>query len=266
MLLIDTHCHLDQDEFAADRDEVIARAVAAGVTNMVAVGISAASSAATIEIARRSPAVCAAVGIQPNYVAQAAAGDWDRILELVRSDRVVAVGETGLDRYWDYSPFEMQQDYFDRHLRLAQSVSLPIIIHTRDCDQDALEMLRAARRQGPVAGVMHSFTGSAATAAECIQLGLFVSFAGMITYKKSIELRKVAETVPIERLLIETDSPYLSPVPQRGKRNEPAHLVHTANEMAEIKGATPFELARITTDNARQLFKLTGVPGAAGGA
>src|SRR5205823_10658845 len=138
------------------------------------------------------------------------------------------LGETGLDRYWDYTPFDVQQDYFDRHLRLSQQCHLPFIVHTRESDADVLTMLRDARTRGPLAGVMHSFTGTAETATECVELGMYISFAGMVTFKKSDDLRAVAAAVPADRLLIETDSPYLSPHPLRGKRNEPANLVHTA--------------------------------------
>ena len=138
---------------------------------------------------------------------------------------VVAIGETGLDRYWDFTPFDMQQDYFDRHLRLSQERGLPFIVHMRDCDEDILVMLREAHRRGPLNGVMHSFTGSRAMAEECLAMGLYISFAGMVTYKKSDELRAIAAAVPDDRILVETDSPYLSPEPVRKiKRNEPAHV------------------------------------------
>ncbi|HET6882693.1 MAG TPA: TatD family hydrolase [Pirellulales bacterium] len=255
MQLFDTHAHLDQPEFNEDRGTVIERAKQAGVETMVAVGITAASSAACVELAAANTGVFAAVGIQPNYCGQAAPDDWQRVLELVDRPGVVALGETGLDRYWDYSPFEVQQDYFDRHLRLSQERGLPFIVHTRDSDAEVLAMLREARRRGPLAGVMHSFTGTIATAAECVELGLYVSFAGMVTFKKSIDLRAVARNVPDDRILIETDSPYLSPQPLRGRRNEPAHLVHTAACLAEERGTTLDDFARQTTANARRLFQ-----------
>jgi TatD DNase family protein len=254
--ICDTHAHLDQDEFSADRADVIARAAAAGVEQIVSVGVSAASSEATMDLASRWPGVYAAVGIHPNYCAQAQAGDWERVMALVGQPKVVALGETGLDRYRDYSPFPLQQDYFDRHLRLSQQSGLPFIVHTRDSEADVLAMLREAHARGPLRGVMHSFVGDADLAAACLGLGLHISFAGMVTFKKSELLRSVAATVPAERLLIETDSPYLSPHPLRGKRNEPAHLIHTLNCLAEVRGATPAELAAQTTANARQLFRL----------
>lgn len=254
MHLFDTHAHLDQPEFDEDRAAVIARSVAAGVETILAVGITAASSAACVELSENHQGVFAAVGIQPNYCAQAQPGDWQRVVELADRPGVVALGETGLDRYWDYAPFDVQQDYFDRHLRLSQQRGLSFIVHTRESDADVLAMLREARRRGPLIGVMHSFTGSAETAAECVELGLSISFAGMVTFKKSAELRSVAKTIPADRLLIETDSPYLSPQPLRGRRNEPAHLVHTAACLAAERGVTVEQLATQTTANARRLF------------
>lgn len=258
MSLFDTHAHLDQPEFDADRDEVIARAEAAGVSTIVAVGTTVASSTACVELARRYPGVLASVGIQPNYCAQVEPGDWDLVVGMAGQRRVVALGETGLDRYWDYTPLEVQQDYFDRHVRLSQQTGLPFIVHTRDSDADVLAVLRQARSSGPLLGVMHSFTGTVETALECVELGLYISFAGMVTFKKSAALRTVAAAVPIERLLIETDSPYLSPHPLRGRRNEPAHLVHTAACLAAVRGLSADELARQTTANARRMLRLDG--------
>ncbi len=249
-----THAHLDQEEFAGDLAEVLARASGAGVEAIVAVGVTGPSSAAVVRLAETHLAVFAAVGIQPNYTAQVGPTDWDQVLRLASHRRVVALGETGLDCHWDYSPLEVQRDYFDRHLQLSQATNLPFIVHTRNSDEPVLEMLRQARRRGPLAGVMHSFTGSAETAAECVELGLYISFAGMVTFKKSDDLRAVACQVPAARLLVETDSPYLSPHPLRGRRNEPAHVVHTAEVLATARGMSLAELAEQTTANARQLF------------
>jgi TatD DNase family protein len=255
MPLFDTHAHLDQPEFDADRDAVVVRALAAGVETILAVATTASSSAACVALAARHPNVLAAVGIQPNYTAQAAAEDWQAVIDLVDRPGVVALGETGLDRYWDYSPFGVQQDYFDRHLRLSQERLLPFIVHTRESDDDVLAMLREARRRGPLLGVMHSFTGSRETAAECVEMGLCISFAGMVTFKSAEPLRQVAGTIPDERILIETDSPYLSPHPLRGRRNEPAHLVHTATCLAAVRGMKPEEFAALAAANAHRLFR-----------
>jgi TatD DNase family protein len=256
MQLFDTHAHLDQLEFDDDRIEMIARARRAGVTGILAVGITADTSRACVDLAASHEEVHAAVGIQPNYCGQASPGDWDRIVALVNEPGVVAIGETGLDRYWDYSPWPVQQDYFDRHIRLSQQRGLPFVVHSRQCDADILAMLREARLRGPLAGVMHSFTGDRATAAECLELGLYISFAGMVTFKKSSDLREVAATIPDDRILIETDSPYLAPHPLRGKRNEPANLVHTARGLAEARGQTMEQLAKLTTANARRWLRL----------
>jgi TatD DNase family protein len=252
--MIDTHCHLDQDEFRDDVDAVLDQARGAGVETLLVVAVSAASSETILNKFAGRPGVFAAVGIHPNYTHQAQPGDWDRVAALVDRPHVVALGETGLDRHWDYAPFDLQQDYFDRHIRLSQQTGLPFIVHTRDCEADVMAMLEAARRRGPLTGVMHSFTGGPQTAARCIELGMYISFAGMITFKKSDELRRTATTIPADRILIETDSPYLSPHPLRGKRNEPANLVHTARTVAEARGVPLDEFARQTSENARRLF------------
>jgi TatD DNase family protein len=255
MQLFDTHAHLDQPEFDDDRTEVVARAREAGVQSIIAIGISADTSAICVQLAAEHDGVLAAVGMQPNYLAESQPDDWDRVVAMVDQPGVVAIGETGLDRYWDFTPFDQQQDYFDRHLRLSQERGLPFIVHMRDCDDDILVMLREAHRQRPLTGVMHSFTGSRAMMEECVAMGLYISFAGMVTYKKSAELREIAAAVPDDRILIETDSPYLTPEPVRKiKRNEPAHLRHTAACLADARGVALEKLAEQTTANARRLF------------
>jgi TatD DNase family protein len=255
MQLFDTHAHLDQPEFNDDRADVVARARAAGVENIIAVGITATTSAACIEVAAQFDCVYAAVGMQPNYIAEAQPDDWNRVVRMLDQLRVVAIGETGLDRHWDFTPFAVQQDYFDRHIRLSQERGLPFIVHMRDCDDDILIMLRSARKRAPLNGVMHSFTGSQAMADECLEMGLYISFAGMVTYKKSTDLRSIAASVPDDRILIETDCPYLSPEPVRKiQRNEPAHVRHTANCLAEVRSTTLKAFADQTSANAKRLF------------
>jgi TatD DNase family protein len=260
--LIDTHMHLDQPEFDADRADVIDRARRAGIEAMVCVGATVASSEAAIRLAEQYPFIVAAVGIHPNSCAEAAADDWDRIVALAGHDRVVAIGETGLDRHWDFAPFDLQQVYLDRHLRLAQQADLPVIIHCREAEADVLPMLREAAARGPMRGILHAFSADAQTAAECLALGFHLSFAGNVTYtnKKFADLRAVAATVPDERLLVETDSPYLVPHPHRGKvkRNEPALVAHTAEALATLRGQSVEELSARTTANARRLFGITG--------
>ncbi len=256
MQLFDTHAHLDQEEFGEDRVAVIDALSGAGVVGVLGVGITADSSAATVELAISHATVHAAVGIHPNYAAKAKADDWNRILAMVESEHVVAIGETGLDRYWDFTPFELQQDYFDRHLRLMQSTGLPIVIHSRDCDADLMPMLREARSRGPLTGILHSFASTQEVADEGLSLGLHISFSGMVTYKKNDALRSVAESIPAERILVETDSPYLSPEPRRGKRNEPANVQYTAARLAEVRGQSVEDFAALTTRNAQALFGL----------
>ncbi|MBM80388.1 MAG: hydrolase TatD [Planctomycetaceae bacterium] len=256
MELIDTHCHLDEDAFKDDRDDVVKRALDAGITRMVTIGVTLETSRSAVELASRFPEVFAVVGIQPNYAADAKPGDWDQIVELTQAPKVVAIGETGLDRYWDFAPIETQADYFTRHLRLSREADIPFIVHCREAEDDVVAQLQNEANGSPWNGVMHSFCGDEKTAAACLEMGMHISFAGMLTFKKNDSLRAVAATVPLDRLLVETDSPYLAPVPKRGKRNEPANVLHTAACLAEVHGLPAEEMARITTENARRLFGL----------
>lgn len=255
MVLFDTHAHLADEQLWPEAAAVIDRAKAAGVTRILSVGTEVASTRACIDLAAAHDGLFASAGIHPNHVAQANPDDWDQIVRLAQSPQVVALGETGLDLYWKDTPLPEQQDYFDRHIRLSQQTGLPLVVHQRESAAEILVMLREARQRGPLAGVMHSFTGTAEQAAEFLSLGLFISFAGMVTFKKSDELRAAACTIPAERLLVETDSPYLSPEPFRGKRpNEPARVVHTAECLARERGVAPADLASQTTANALALF------------
>ncbi len=256
MHLFDTHAHLASEHLAADLPGVFARAKAAGVTAILSVGTDLASSRRCRELAAAHEGILAAAGIHPTHAAEAEGADWDEIVRLVTDDlHIVALGETGLDNFWKDVPFALQQDYFDRHLRLSQQLQIPFIVHQRECMAEILVMLREAALRGPLRGVMHSFTGTADEAAECLELGLHISFAGMVTFKKSDDLRAVAKTIPANRILVETDSPYLSPEPFRGKRpNEPARVVHTAECLAQVRGIPLDDFARQTTENARALF------------
>jgi TatD DNase family protein len=255
MELFDTHSHLDDEQLLPQVEDVVGRATDAGVRTMIAVGTTAASSAECVQLAERFDSVFAAVGIQPNYGAEAAENEWDQIEELSLHARVVAIGETGLDAYWDFTPFDQQERLFAQHLDLAQRRGLPFIVHMRDCGQQIIQALKAAGNAGPLHGVMHSFTGDVSLAEQCLDLGLYISFAGMITFKKSHELRDVAKSIPLDRLLIETDSPYLSPHPKRGHRpNEPSLIVHTAECLAQVREMQLAALAKATTANARRLF------------
>jgi TatD DNase family protein len=259
-MYIDSHAHLDDEQFASDRDAVIARAVAAGVQAIVCVGTTVQSSRAAVRVAQTCPQVYAAVGIHPNSCAEAAPGDWEQIIELLNHPRVVALGETGLDRYWDSAPIALQQDYFARHLQLGQQRDVPVIIHCREAQAELMPMLREAAARGPLRAVLHAFSGDPAVAAECLELGLAISFAGNATYtnKKFQTLRAAVVAIPGDRILIETDCPYLVPEPLRGKqkRNEPALVAHTAAALAAFRGVPVEQFAAQTTANARRMFRL----------
>jgi len=253
-LLIDTHAHLDDHRLRGDLPGVLNRAREAGVGQVVAIATTAPSALDLLDIAQRHRGVFAAVGIQPNHVAEAQPEDWSVIVDRARGSKVVAIGETGLDRYWDHTPFDQQQDYFGRHLELAFERDLPVVIHCRNCEADIVAQLERLER--PVRGVLHSFTGTWDDAQAFLELGLHISFAGMVTFKNASldPLRDVARRLPLDRILVETDSPYLSPHPFRGKPNEPARVIHTAARIAELRGLAPEDFARATTANARRLF------------
>ena len=256
-MLIDTHAHLDDDRFKDDLPAVLARASAADVTHILTIGVDLATSQAALRLAEAHPRLSAVVGIQPNHVSEAKPGDWEAIVEMATNPKVVAIGETGLDRYWDRAPFPLQEEHFARHLELCRQIGKPVVIHCREAEADVVSMLKAAFDQhGPIRGVMHSFTGDVETAKACLGIGLHISFAGMLTFKNNDALRKVAASVPLDRVLVETDSPYLTPMPFRGKRNEPAYVVHTAECLAQVFGSSPDAIAEQTTKNARELFGL----------
>ena len=251
----DSHCHLDPMRYSGEIDAVLARARSAGVVGMMVIGTRAADSEAAAALAASQPGVVAAAGLHPNDVAEIEADEWDRVTALVTAGRVAAVGETGLDWYRTDTPAELQRDYFDRHIRLAQAHGLPVVIHSRESTRDCLDAVRDARLRGPVAAVLHSFTGTAEEAAEAVELGCWIGFAGMVTFRSSAALREVARQVPLDRLLVETDSPFLSPEPLRGRRNEPAHLVHTVACLAIARGEPLDAFAAATTANARRVFR-----------
>ena len=252
--LVDSHCHLDPMRYGADLPDVLARARGAGVVGFVVIGTRAADSEAAAALAARETDVVAAAGIHPNDTTEVEPGEWERIVALVEAGRVRAVGETGLDWYRTTAPPDVQREFFERHIRLAQRSGLLLVIHTRESTRDVLDMLREARGRGPVSAVLHSFTGTAAEAAEAVELGCHLGFAGMVTFRSNGVLRETAATVPLERLLVETDSPFLSPEPLRGTRNEPARVVHTAACLALARGEPLDAFAAATTANARRVF------------
>ncbi len=256
LTLFDTHAHLNSDAFENDVAVVIERAKAAGVVGINVIGVDAPTSRRACDLVAQYPGyLFATVGIQPNYVAKATDEDWQAIQEMAGFPGVRAIGETGLDCYWDDAPLDIQRFYFDRHIELAIATSLPMVIHMRESAREIVDQLRSHSRLP--SGVMHSYTGDWDIAQACLDLGLDISFAGMVTFKKSDELREVARRVPLDRLLIETDSPYLSPEPFRGKRpNEPARVEHTLRCLAKVREVSAAELALTTTANARRLLQL----------
>jgi TatD DNase family protein len=253
MELIDTHCHLNDDRFESDLPQVIQRARTAGVAELINIGYDLVSSRKAIKQARLYPGLKTTVGIHPHDASTATDAVLDELAKLASAESVVAIGETGLDYYYDNSPRDVQQLAFRRQMELAKDLGLPVVIHSRDATQDTLEILKEF---APVRGIMHCFSGSWETAELCMNMGLYIAFGGAITFKNASRLRGVAARVPLERIVLETDCPYLSPEPHRGRRNEPAYLVYVLARLAEIKQVSKAEAAEITTANARAVFGL----------
>jgi TatD DNase family protein len=257
MPLVDSHAHLDLDD-PAEVEAVAARARAAGVTRIVCVGLWRAPGdfGNALALATADPAFFSAtIGVHPHEAVRVPEADWTAAEALARDPRVVAVGETGLDFHYDLSPRDVQEAAFRRSLRAAHAAGKPVVVHVREADEICARVLR---EEGvPAAGgVIHCFTGDAAAASAYLALGLYVSVAGIVTFKTAGAIREAVRIVPRDRLLVETDSPYLAPVPYRGRRNEPAHVVETARKVAEIWGAPLDEVGRVTGENARRLFRL----------
>jgi len=256
MPIFDTHAHLDSEQLQPHLEEILGQ-VDEGAMRITAIGTDPRSSHRCLELANKHANVFAAVGLHPNYCAKFDESHWNAILEIVDDSKVVAIGETGLDKYWDDCPFDVQLKWFERHIDLSFEKNKPLVIHTRDCETEMIETLESKARDGHIIGIMHSFAGSADTARRCLDLGMYISFAGMVTFKKSNELREVAKLIPDDRILIETDSPYLSPHPLRSKRpNVPMYVEHTANCLAEVRGISIDELTTLTFENANRVFSL----------
>ncbi|MNW32736.1 putative deoxyribonuclease YcfH [compost metagenome] len=253
MQLFDTHTHLDASQFKEDQEQVIARAVEAGVTRMVNVGFNRETIPTTMELVEKYDFIYAAIGWHPVDAIDMKDGDLEWIAELCRHDKVVAIGEIGLDYYWDTSPKDIQQQVLRRQIGLARELSMPIVIHNRDAHEDIVKILREEKAED-VGGIMHSFSGSWETAKMCLDMGFHLSFGGPITFKNARQPKEVLEKVPPDRLLIETDAPYLTPHPFRGKRNESAYVKYVAEAAADIKGISLEELAEITTKNGLERF------------
>jgi len=262
-MFVDSHAHLDGPEFDADRDEVIQRAHAAGVAAILNVGTGDPHSGAlerAVALAEKHEDIFASVGTHPHDARLFDDGAEQRITSLARqSARVVAWGEIGLDFHYDNSPRAVQIEVFRRQLQLAREASLPVIIHTREAEDETIELLKSEWAGSNLSGIMHCFSGSLRLAQAAIELGFLISFSGIVTFKKAEDLRATAKEVPLERLLIETDCPFLAPVPFRGKRNEPAYVVEVAGCLADIHGLGLEELAQITTANFAGLFNLPSI-------
>lgn len=259
-MFVDSHAHIDGEEYYADRDEVVERARAAGVCAILNVGTGDPQSGAlerAVEVAEKYEGVYAAVGVHPHDARLFDDEAAERLRRLVKqSGRVIAWGEIGLDYHYDNSPRDVQREVFARQLRLAREVKLPVIIHSREADDETVEILREAFGAAARGGVMHCFGGSRRMMEAVIEFGFMISFAGNLTFKKADDLREVARHVPREHLLVETDCPYLTPVPFRGRRNEPARVVETARCLADLRGMTIEEMGRLTTENFARFFSL----------
>ncbi len=255
MDFVDSHCHLDDRKFDGDRDATIARARAVGVKYMLSIGTGDGPPGleAAVRMADRFPFVYATVGVHPNDVSKIAENTFENLAELLRHPKVKAVGEIGLDYHWD-TPKEIQTPAFIKQMQIAAEAKMPIVIHTRDAWRDTLDLLREHWAPTGLGCLMHCFSGDAEQARECLDLGFHLAFGGVTTYPKAAEVREAARMAPSDRIMLETDSPYLTPVPHRGQRNEPAYVVHTAKAVAEIRGVPLEQLARETTANFERFF------------
>ena len=258
-MLIDTHTHLDDARYESDREATIARAREAGVDRMITIVCDLATSRSAVALANQYPFVYASVGVHPHEVKHITDGWYDELRQLAREHKVVAYGEIGLDYHYNHSDPELQRRRFREQLQLARELSLPVIIHTREAQDDTIRILKE-EQASEIGGVFHCFSGDAWLAKDALELGFYLSFSGILTFQNATMLREIARTIPADRLLIETDCPYLTPIPHRGKRNEPAYVKHVADTLAAItsNGATltAEDIGRLTSDNARRLFKI----------
>jgi len=254
LTLVDSHCHLDFPDFAAELDAVVGRAQAAGIGRIVTISTRIRRQAEVLAIAERFPDVYCSVGTHPHHAHEELDIAVDELIARTRHPKVVAIGEAGLDYHYDNSPRDAQAQGFRRHIAAARVTQLPLVIHSRDADADLAQILEEETGKGAFPAVLHCFTGGAELAQRAIALGLYISFTGILTFKKSDDLRAIAQSLPAERILVETDAPYLAPGRHRGKRNEPAYVVETADVLAQTRGVTREAIARQTTDNFFRLF------------
>jgi len=254
--VIDSHCHLDNPQFDPDREAAIDRALAAGVQRMVVIGTGEGPPdlEAGIRLADRHEAIYATVGVHPHDASKATPETYQRLAELLKHPKVVALGEIGLYYHYDHSPRDVQRDVFLEQMRIAADARKPIVIHTREAWEDTLALLEEHWKPTSLGGIMHCFSGSPSEADRCVALGFHLSFGGIVTFPKAADVQAAAAHVPANRILIETDAPYLAPVPHRGKRNEPAFVAETARKLAELRGVTPEEIAQLTTANFKALL------------
>ena len=250
-MLIDSHAHLEMDDFNGDRKEVIIRAAQAGVDLIITVGTTLSDCRKAVSLTREYKSVYAAIGIHPHEVKDIDENTYDHLRELVKVDKVVAYGEIGLDFFRNLSPRDIQVRRFGEQLELAGEMGLPIIIHDREAHKETLDMLRGWKGKP---GIIHCFSGDYRMAQTCIDMGFYISIPGAVTFRKSEKIQEVVRQIPITRILLETDAPYLTPHPNRGKRNEPAYVVHTAKKVAEIKGLSLEDVASITSQNSKIVF------------
>ena len=258
-MLVDSHCHLDFPDFAEELDDVVGRAREAGIGLMLTICTHLTRFERVLAIAERFDDVYCTVGIHPHEAGHEPEATAQTLIDLARHPKVVGFGETGLDYFYEHSPREAQKASFRAHIDAARQADLPIIIHTRDAEEDTMAILAEEHAKGPFRGVVHCFSSSAQLAEKAVDIGLYISLSGIVTFKKAEELRETVRGVPADRLLVETDAPYLAPVPKRGKRNEPAFTVHTAQVVAGLKDLDAESFANLTTSNFLTLF--SKVPG-----
>jgi TatD DNase family protein len=261
-VLIDTHCHLDFPDFAAERDAVVERARAAGLERLITISTRTTSFGSIAEIAESYEDVFCTVGTHPHNAHEEAEVSAEQLAELARHPKCVGIGEAGLDYHYDSAPRDVAKKVFKAHIAAARQTGLPVVIHTRDADADVETILREEMAKGAFRGLLHCFTGSLELAEAALSLGLYISFSGVLTFKKSQPLREIARLVPMDRVLVETDAPFLAPVPYRGKRNEPAFIVATAQMLAEVKGVSWQAICAETSANALRLFSKMPAPAA----
>jgi TatD DNase family protein len=255
MTVIDSHCHLDFPDFAEEIDAIVARAHAAGVERMVTISTRVSHGATYQALAERFPGVYFSIGAHPHQAAEEDPIDAATIRRFAAHPKCVAIGEAGLDYHYNYAPRDVAERVFRAQIGLARELDLPLVIHAREADDDMAKILREEMAAGHFGAVLHCFTSSRALAETGLELGLYVSFSGVLTFKNSAELREIARDVPLDRVLVETDAPFLAPVPNRGKRNEPSFVVSTARTLAEAKGVSFEEIAAATRSNTLDLFK-----------